>query len=74
MDEPIEDHVDHSFFDKFRADFAAKQHITVEEVNDEEFQAFLDAAMWNRRDETFHFRKGKTRNTQEYDCEYTITG
>ena len=47
LDEPIEDHVDHSYFDKFRADFAAQQHITVEEVNDEEFQAFLNAAMWS---------------------------
>lgn len=74
LDEPIEDHVDHSYFDKFRADFAAQQHITVEEVNDEEFQAFLDEAMWIRRDETFHFKKGKTRNAQEYGCEYTITG
>lgn len=72
--EPIENHVHHSYFDKFRADFAAQRHITVEEVDEEEFQEFLDAAMRIRCDETFHFRKGKTKNIQEYDNQYTITG
>ena len=73
LEEPIEDHVDRSYFDKFRADFAAQRHITVEEVDEEEFQAFLDAAMRIRCDETFHFRKEKTHDVQEFDCEYNIT-
>ncbi len=74
LEEPIERHVDRSYFAKFRADFAAQQHITVEEVDEEEFQVFLNAAMRIRCDETFHFKKGKTHNIQEYDNQYTITG
>ena len=41
LEEPVEDHVDRSYFDKFRADFAAQRHITVEEIDEEEFKPYV---------------------------------
>lgn len=72
LEESVEDHVGVSYIEKFREDYAAENGITTEEVNDDDFQTYLDEAMRIRCDETFHYKKGNTRNEGNYNCEYTI--
>ena len=72
LEESLEDHVDASWIEKFRRDFAEKKKINVDEVDEDEFQGFLDDVTWIRCDESFHYRKGLKKSLGEYDCNYTI--
>lgn len=72
LDEPLEDHVGQSDMNRFRQCFADDHHISVNEVDEEEFQSYLDSVSRICRDESFHYKNGKENHTGEYTCEYTI--